>query len=73
MLRLFEMAIKDPIRPGGGAILPPPLTFERLSIKNCLSPDRRAERVFKFAGQEMLCKFWTYLHFFRNIIDILSC
>ena len=28
--------------------------------------DRRAGRGFKFAGQEILCIFWTYLHFFQT-------
>ena len=33
--------------------------------ENChLYPDRPTERGFKFAGQEILCIFWTYLHFF---------
>ena len=42
--------------------------------KNCqLYPDRRAERGFKLAGQDMLCIFWTFLHFFLSIILILSC
>ena len=34
-----------------------------LQTKNCLLyPDRPAES-FKFASQEILCIFWTYLHF----------
>ena len=35
-----------------------------------LSSDRRAWRDFKLAGQDMLCKFWTFLHFFLSIILI---
>ena len=35
------------------------------NLKNChLYPDRRAERGFKLASQDMLCIFWTNLQFF---------
>ena len=44
------------------------LTFKKICH---LYPDRRAERGLKLAGQDMLCIFWTYLHFFLSIIHIL--
>ena len=32
--------------------------------KNCIvNPYRHAERGVKSAGQDILCMFWTYLHF----------
>ena len=44
------------------------VTYNFLTIAkyvNHLYPDRRAESDFKLAGQDILCIFWTYLHFFR--------
>ena len=42
--------------------------------KNCnVNPDRLAERGVKSAGQDILCIFWTYLHFLWCIISISSC